>query len=55
MLMYMVLLYRHAFRYFHMGYASAMAVTLALVILILTVILVKTSGGWVFYESAERS
>jgi multiple sugar transport system permease protein len=54
MLMYMVLLFRYAFRYYSMGYASAMAVVLFLVILVVTLILVKTSGGWVFYEGASR-
>jgi multiple sugar transport system permease protein len=55
MLMYMVLLYRYAFRYYSMGYASAMAVVLFLVILVMTLILVRTSGGWVFYEGAPRT
>lgn len=54
MLMYMVLLFRYAFRYYSMGYASAMAVVLFLVILALTLVLVRTSGGWVFYEGAPR-
>jgi multiple sugar transport system permease protein len=54
MLMYMVLLFRYAFRYFNMGYASAMAVVLFLVILVITLVLVRTSGGWVFYEGAHR-
>jgi multiple sugar transport system permease protein len=54
MLMYMVLLFRHAFRYYSMGYASAMAVVLFVVILAMTLILVRTSGGWVFYEGAAR-
>ena len=54
MLMYMMLLYRHAFRYFDMGQASAMAVTLFLVILCLTLLLMRTSGRWVYYEAASR-
>ena len=54
LLMYVVLLYREGFRYWHMGYASAMAVALAVVVLIVTVILFKTSGGWVYYEAADR-
>lgn len=54
MLMYMVLLFRYAFRYYSMGYASAMAVVLFIVILAMTLVLVKTSGGWVFYEGAQR-
>jgi len=54
MLMYMMLLYRHAFRYFAMGRASAMAVTLFFVILALTLLLMSTSGRWVHYEAAGR-
>lgn len=55
MLMYMLLLFRNAFRYFHMGYASAMAIVLFLIILVITLALVKTSGGWVYYEAAQRT
>lgn len=54
MLMYMLLLYRYAFRYFEMGYASAMAVVMFVAILVLTLILLKTSGRWVYYETAGR-
>ncbi len=52
MLMYMLLLYRNAFRYFEMGYASAMAVVMFVAILLLTLVLLKTSGRWVYYETA---
>ncbi|NPV09192.1 MAG: sugar ABC transporter permease [Anaerolineae bacterium] len=55
MLMYMLLLYRNAFRYFEMGYASAMAVTMFVAILSLTLVLLKTSGRWVYYEAAVPS
>jgi len=44
-------LYRNAFRYFEMGYASALAWVLLLVILTLTIILFKTARWWVYYES----
>jgi multiple sugar transport system permease protein len=54
MLMYMLLLYRYAFRYFEMGYASAMAVSMFLAILALTLVLLRTSGRWVYYEAAGR-
>ncbi len=49
-LMYMVLLYKNAFRYFSMGYASAMAVVLFVAILALTLVIFRTSRYWVFYE-----
>jgi multiple sugar transport system permease protein len=54
LLMYMVYLYAQAFRYFEMGYASAMAVVLFLVIMALTVGIFRSSGRWVYYEGATR-
>jgi len=54
LLMYMVQLYRYAFLYFEMGYASAMALVLFLVLVAITLVVVKTSGSWVYYESARR-
>jgi len=49
-LFYVLYLYRHAFQYFQMGYASAMAWVLFLIILVLTVLMFKLSGRWVYYE-----
>jgi multiple sugar transport system permease protein len=54
MLMYMVYLYSQAFRYFEMGYASAMAVVLFIVIMLVTVGIFRSSGRWVYYEGAVR-
>ena len=51
LLMYMVHLYRTAFRYFNMGYASAMAVVLFLIILCATLLIFRSTRSWVFYES----
>ncbi len=48
-LFYMLHLYNNAFRYFRMGYSSAMAVVLFFVILVLTLLVNKTSGRWVYY------
>ena len=53
MLMYMMLLYRHGFRYFDMGQASAMAVAMFFVILAFTLLLLRSSGRWVYYEVAR--
>jgi len=53
-LMYMVLLYKNAFRYFAMGYASAMAVALFVAVLILTLLIFRTSRYWVYYEGEEQ-
>jgi multiple sugar transport system permease protein len=49
-LMYMVLIYRNAFRYFKMGYASALAVLLFVVILIVTLTIFRSARLWVFQE-----
>jgi multiple sugar transport system permease protein len=54
LLMYMVHLYRTAFRYFNMGYASAMAVVLFIVILVATLLIFRSTRSWVFYESEAR-
>jgi multiple sugar transport system permease protein len=53
-LMYMVLLYKNAFRYFAMGYASAMAVVLFVAVLLLTLLIFRTSRYWVYYEGEEQ-
>lgn len=49
-LFYMLHLYNHAFRYFRMGYASAMAVVLFVVVLALTALVNRTSDRWVYYS-----
>ena len=42
--------YKHAFEYMNMGYASAMAWVLMLIILALTALVFKSSSSWVFYQ-----
>ena len=49
-LFYVLYLYRNAFTYFEMGYATALAWVLFLVILLLTLLVVKYLGGRVYYE-----
>lgn len=51
-LMVMVLIYRNAFRYFKMGYASALAFLTFVVIMIVTVIIFRTSDAWVYTETS---
>jgi multiple sugar transport system permease protein len=46
-------LFREAFQFYNMGYASALAWVLMVVVLALTVILFRTSGRWV-YEGGSR-
>jgi multiple sugar transport system permease protein len=54
LLMYFVHLYRNAFRYFNMGYASALAVVLFIFVLIITVLIFRSTNRWVFYESEQK-
>ena len=48
-LVYLLYLYRQAFTYLHMGYGSALAWVLFVLIVSVTLILLKTSGKWVYY------
>jgi multiple sugar transport system permease protein len=50
-LFYVLYLYRKAFEHLQMGYASAMAWVLFLIVLICTLLIFLTSGKWVFYRS----
>jgi multiple sugar transport system permease protein len=52
-LMYMVNVYNNAFSYFRLGYAGALSVILFFIILVFTLIMVRTSDRWVFY-TGER-
>jgi multiple sugar transport system permease protein len=42
-------IYRQAFEFFHMGYAAAMAWVLFIIVLVLTLILMRSQKFWVFY------
>lgn len=46
---YMIYLYQNGFQYFRMGYASAMAWVLAIIIMIITFIQFRVSAKWVHY------
>ncbi|MBN1888668.1 MAG: sugar ABC transporter permease [Thermoflexales bacterium] len=52
-LFYALYLYTRAFSDFQMGYASAMAWLLLLVVAFFTALVFKSSSAWVFYESKE--
>jgi len=52
-LFYNLNLYRQAFEFFNMGYASALAWLLFAIVLVLTVVLFRTAGSWV-YEGGSR-
>lgn len=47
-------LYRNAFQFFQMGYASAIAWVLFLYILLLTLLIIRSSNAWVHYEGAQK-
>lgn len=49
-LFYVLYLYRRAFQFFDMGYASALAWVLFLIVLACTLLIFRTSGRWVFYR-----
>lgn len=51
---YAMNLYRQAFEFFRMGKACALAWIMAVLVAILTAILFRTSGRWVFYGGGER-
>ncbi|MCT2343384.1 sugar ABC transporter permease [Niallia taxi] len=52
-LLYSLYIFQKAFNFFQMGYASAMAWVLLVIVGLLTLILFKTSKFWVHYESKE--
>jgi len=49
-LFYVVYLYRKAFEHLAMGYASALAWILFVIVLVCTLIILRGSGRWVFYR-----
>ncbi len=53
-LFFVLYLYRKAFQEFQMGYASALAWVLFLIILALTLLVVRSGQWWVYYEGEER-
>ncbi len=50
-LFYGLYLYRNAFRYFKMGYACSLAWFLFVLILIISLLLLRSSSLWVYYET----
>jgi len=53
-LFYPVLLYQQGFRYFNMGYASALSILLLGVAFAVTLFIIVNSRRWVHYTGAER-
>ncbi|WP_171654361.1 carbohydrate ABC transporter permease [Paenibacillus foliorum] len=52
-LLYSLYLYRRAFVFFEMGYASAMAWIMLIIVGVIALVIFKTSKYWVHYESKE--
>ncbi len=53
-LFYVLYLFQQAFRFLHMGMASAMAWVLLVIVLAMTVVQFAFSGRWVYYEGETR-
>jgi multiple sugar transport system permease protein len=53
-LFYNLYLYRNAFHYYKMGYASALAWVMFLIILVFTMLIFKSSPLWVYYEGTAK-
>ncbi len=51
---YAMYVYNNAFKHFEMGYASANAWVMFLIILVLTMVVFKSSSLWVYYESETK-
>jgi multiple sugar transport system permease protein len=49
-----VYLYRHAFFYLNFGYSAALAWVLFVIVMVLTLLVFRSSPMWVFYESERQ-
>ncbi len=55
LLFYSIYLYKNAFQYFNMGYASALAWLLFMVALLVTLVIFRSARMWVFYAGGENA
>lgn len=53
-LFYVLYIYRQAFQFFRMGYASALAWVLFAIIMVLTLLLFRSGQFWVYYEGQRE-
>lgn len=53
-LFYMINLYERAFRFVQMGYASALAWILFIIIMVITLLVIRSSAAWVYYEAEQK-
>lgn len=49
-----IMIYEQAFSFRHMGYASALAWILLIIILVATLLVFRSSAAWVYYEGERR-
>ncbi len=54
-LFYSIYMYKQAFQYFQMGYASALAWLLFLTTLVVTLVIFRSARLWVFYAGGEQN
>jgi multiple sugar transport system permease protein len=47
-------LYNHAFKYLNMGYAAAIAWVMFIIVMLLTLLVFRSSALWVFYEQERQ-
>lgn len=52
--LYVMKVYDEGFRFFKMGYASALSWVLFVIILVFTSLIFKSSAGWVYYEDGGK-
>ena len=50
----MINLYQRAFAYVQMGYASALAWILFIIIMAITLLVIRSSALWVYYEAETK-
>jgi multiple sugar transport system permease protein len=53
-LFFVIYYYQQAFQNLHLGYASAMAFMLFILVLIISAVLLRSSSGWVYYENEQQ-
>lgn len=53
-MLYSLYIYKEAFEFFEMGYASALAWVLLIIVMIITALVFRSSNRWVFNESGEE-
>ena len=53
-LFYNLYLYQKAYKEYQMGYASAMAWVMFIIIMLFTMLVIKSSSFWVYYQNDDK-